>query len=144
MKYMADNFKSLAWNRTKFLLPYLVNSIFFKIGIVGGGVQLDPLGTAVTNRPIGSAPSVYDDGEIGRMIGRGNRSTRRKPAPVPLCPPQIPHAARKRTRAATVGIQRLTASATALPSYLVSSKPTFLYQRTQYSIYGLNDELRRC
>jgi hypothetical protein len=24
-------------------------------------------------------------------IGRGNRSTRRKPAPVPLCPPQIPH-----------------------------------------------------
>jgi hypothetical protein len=22
------------------------------------------------------------------MIGRGNRSTRRKPAPVPLCPPQ--------------------------------------------------------
>jgi hypothetical protein len=24
-------------------------------------------------------------------IGRGNRSTRRKPAAVPLCPPQIPH-----------------------------------------------------
>jgi hypothetical protein len=23
--------------------------------------------------------------------GRGNRSTRRKPAPVPLCPPKIPH-----------------------------------------------------
>jgi hypothetical protein len=23
-------------------------------------------------------------------IGRGNRSTRRKPAPAPLCPPQIP------------------------------------------------------
>jgi hypothetical protein len=33
-------------------------------------------------------------GEIGGMkIGRGNRSTRRKPAPVPLCPPQTPHAA---------------------------------------------------
>jgi hypothetical protein len=26
------------------------------------------------------------------MIGRGNRSTRRKPAPVPLCPPQTPYA----------------------------------------------------
>jgi hypothetical protein len=26
------------------------------------------------------------------MIGRGNRSTQRKPAPVPLCPPQTPHA----------------------------------------------------
>jgi hypothetical protein len=27
----------------------------------------------------------------GMRIGKGNRSTRRKPAPVPLCPPQIPH-----------------------------------------------------
>jgi hypothetical protein len=43
------------------------------------------------------------------MIGRGNRSTGRKPAPVPLCPPQNPHAARTRTRAAAVGSQRLTA-----------------------------------
>jgi hypothetical protein len=43
------------------------------------------------------------------MIGRGNRSTRRKPAPVPLCPPQTPHAALTRTRAAAVGSQRLTA-----------------------------------
>jgi hypothetical protein len=24
-------------------------------------------------------------------LGRGNQSTQRKPAPVPLCPPQIPH-----------------------------------------------------
>jgi hypothetical protein len=32
-----------------------------------------------------------DCGEIGAMkIGRGNRSTRRKPASAPLCPPQIP------------------------------------------------------
>jgi hypothetical protein len=43
------------------------------------------------------------------MIGRGNRSTRRKPAPVPLCPSQTPHAARTRTRAAAAGSQRLTA-----------------------------------
>jgi hypothetical protein len=42
------------------------------------------------------------------MIGKGNRSTQRKPAPVPLCPPQTPHAARTRTRAAAVGSQRLT------------------------------------
>jgi hypothetical protein len=28
----------------------------------------------------------------GIIIVRGNRSTRRKPAPVPLCPPQTPHA----------------------------------------------------
>jgi hypothetical protein len=43
------------------------------IGIVGGGVQLGPLGTAATNRPIVPAPGDYDDGEIGAMIGRGNR-----------------------------------------------------------------------
>jgi hypothetical protein len=35
------------------------------------------------------APGDYDEGEVsGMMIGRENRSTRRKPAPVPLCPPQ--------------------------------------------------------
>jgi hypothetical protein len=42
------------------------------------------------------------------MIGKGNRSTRRKPAPVPLCAPQTLHTARTRTRAAAVGSQRLT------------------------------------
>jgi hypothetical protein len=58
---------------------------------VGRGVQLGPLGTTATNGLIVPATVDYDDGEIGGMIGRGNRSTRRKPAPVPLCPPQIPH-----------------------------------------------------
>jgi hypothetical protein len=43
------------------------------------------------------------------MIGKGNRSTQRKPAPVLLCPPQNPHAAWTRTGAAAVGSQRLTA-----------------------------------
>jgi hypothetical protein len=76
---------------------------------VGSGDQLGPLGTAATNRPIVPAPGDYDDGEIGGMIGSGNRSTQRKPAPVPLCPPQIPHAARTRTQATAVGSQRLTA-----------------------------------
>jgi hypothetical protein len=61
--------------------------VFFLIGIVGGGVQLVSIGTAATNRPIVPAPGDYDDGEIGGMIGRGNRSTRRNPAPVRLCPP---------------------------------------------------------
>jgi hypothetical protein len=37
---------------------------------VGGGVQLGPLGTAATNRPIVPAPGDYDDGEIGGMIDR--------------------------------------------------------------------------
>jgi hypothetical protein len=58
-----------------------------------------------------SAPGGYDNGQIGGMIGRGNRSTRRKPALVPLCPTQTPQAASTPTRAAAVGVgsQRLTA-----------------------------------
>jgi hypothetical protein len=60
---------------------------------VGGRVQLDPLGTVATNRPVVPALGDYDDEEIdGMMTGRGNRSTWRKPAPVLLCPPQTPHA----------------------------------------------------
>jgi hypothetical protein len=54
------------------------------------------------------------------LIGRGNRSTRRKPAPVPICPPQTPHAARMRTRAAALGSQRLTAWAMARPFWKCS------------------------
>jgi hypothetical protein len=40
--------------------------------MVGGGIQLGPLGTAATDRPIMAAPDDYDDGEIGRMIGSIN------------------------------------------------------------------------
>jgi hypothetical protein len=53
--------------------------------------KLGPVGTSTTKWPIIPAPGDYDDGEIGGMkIARGNRSTRRKPPPGPLCPPQIP------------------------------------------------------
>jgi hypothetical protein len=69
----------------------ILASRFFFIRLVGGGVQLGPLGTSATVWPVVHAPGFYDDGEFGEMkIGRGNRSTRRKPAPAPLCPPQIP------------------------------------------------------
>jgi hypothetical protein len=55
------------------------------------GVELDPLSTSATEWPVVSAPGDCDDGEIGGMkTGRGKRSTRRKPAPAPHCPPQIP------------------------------------------------------
>jgi hypothetical protein len=79
------------------------------VGGGGGGVQLGPLGTAATNKPIVPAPGQSDDGEIGGMICRENRSTRRKPCPVPLCPLQTPNTARTRTRVAEVGSRRLTA-----------------------------------
>jgi hypothetical protein len=46
---------------------------------------MGPLGTSATEWPIVPAPGDYDDGEFGWMkIGRGNRSTRRKPAQAPL------------------------------------------------------------
>jgi hypothetical protein len=65
---------------------------FFNSNSGGGGGQLGPLGTSATNWPIVPAQGDYEDGEFGgMMIGRGNRSTRRKPAPVPLCPPHSPH-----------------------------------------------------
>jgi hypothetical protein len=73
-------------------MSYVVANIYFLIGFLWSGVQLDPFGTAVTNRPIVSTPGDYDDEENGGlMIGKGIRRTWRKPAPVPLCPPQIPH-----------------------------------------------------
>jgi hypothetical protein len=75
--------------------------------IILSGVRLSPLGTAAT---IGLLypPQMIDDGDcgaIGRMkIGRGNSSSRRKPAPETLCPPQIPHdLTRARTRAVAMG-----------------------------------------
>jgi hypothetical protein len=60
-------------------------------------------------------PRMIDDdddcGAIGGMrIGRGNPSTRRKSAPVPLCLPQIPHdLTGARTRVTVVGSRPLTA-----------------------------------
>jgi hypothetical protein len=54
---------------------------------------------------------INECGAVGGMrIGRGNRSTRRKPAPIPLRPPQIPHDLTwDRSRATAVGNRRLTA-----------------------------------
>jgi hypothetical protein len=65
-------------------------------------------------------PQMIDEGDCGAIggmrIGRGNQSTLRKPAPAPLCPPQIPHDQTwARTRAAEVGSQRLTTGAMAQP-----------------------------
>jgi hypothetical protein len=72
---------------------------------------VSPLGTAATNCPVIPAPGDNECGAVdGMRIGRGNRSTRRTLAPVPLCPPQIPHdLAWARTRAAAVGSRPLSA-----------------------------------
>jgi hypothetical protein len=92
-----------------FSVNILYKYIFFNSNR-GDGVQLGPLGTAATNWPIVPAPGDYENGDFRGMTGKDNRSTRRKPAPVPFCPPQIPHDLTwARTYAATVESQRLTA-----------------------------------
>jgi hypothetical protein len=83
-------------------------------------VRLRPLGTAATTGLLYQPRMIDGDCEAtdGMKIGRGNRSTRRKPAPAPRCPPQSPHdLTRARTRTAAVANQRLTAWATARPKY---------------------------
>jgi hypothetical protein len=85
-------------------------------------VRLGPLGTSTTNRPIAPAPNdrwwwMWSIGGI--RIGRGNRSTRRKPAPAPLSHHKS-HMTRSgfEPRTAAVGSQRLTAWAMARPSWI--------------------------
>jgi hypothetical protein len=54
---------------------------------------MDLLDTAGTDRSIVPTPGDYDVEEIGGMtIVRENISIRRKPDPMPLCPPQTPQA----------------------------------------------------
>jgi hypothetical protein len=83
--------------------------IIFLIRLVEGGVKFGPLGMSAADWLIVPAPGDYDREFGGINIGRGNRSTRRKPAPAPLCPPKILlDQTLDRTRAAAVGSQRLT------------------------------------
>jgi hypothetical protein len=87
--------------------------IYLFILISWGGERLSPLGASATVWPIVPAPRMIDDNECetvgGMRIGRENSSIRRKPAPVPLCSPQIPHDLTwDRTRTAAVGSRRAT------------------------------------
>jgi hypothetical protein len=70
------------WHDVHTKLINMNQFLFLFFCLVGGGVQLGSLGTAATDWPIVPARGDYDDGEFGGMkIGRGNRSTQRKPAP---------------------------------------------------------------
>jgi hypothetical protein len=85
----------------------------------GGGVHTGSTWHVGHFRPIVPAPGDCEEGEFGGIkIGRGNGSSRRKPAPAPLCPPQMPlDQTWARNRAAAVGSLRLTARAMARPYY---------------------------
>jgi hypothetical protein len=91
---------------------YTLHVSFFFFFVFCGGVLLSTLGTSATVGLLYQSRMI-DDNECGivggKKICRENRSTRRKPAPVPLCPPKIPHDLTwDRTRAAAVGSRRLT------------------------------------
>jgi hypothetical protein len=76
------------------------------------------LGTSVTNWLIVPAPNDkwWMWSSRWNQNWQGNRSTRRKPAPVPLCPPQIPHDMTwPGTQVAAVGTRRITSWAMARP-----------------------------
>jgi hypothetical protein len=87
-------------------------------------------------------PRMIEDecGAVGGVrTGRGNRSTRRKPASVPLCPPQIPHDLTwARTRTAAMGNRRLTAWSMARPHKCVSASGTV----TEFGTFRLSTATR--
>jgi hypothetical protein len=74
---------------------------------------------------------IDDYGAVGGMkICRGNHSTWRKPAPVPLCLPQIPHGLTwAQTQTTMVGSQWLTAWAMAQPRRRVPLKCQLTFNR---------------
>jgi hypothetical protein len=74
------------------LIPLVSNSWGFLIRIVGGGIQLGPLGTSATNWPIVPAPGDYEDGEFGGLVvGRENRSIREQTCPSATLSTTNPH-----------------------------------------------------
>jgi hypothetical protein len=74
----------------------------------------------------------------GTRIGKGNRNARRKLAPVPLCPPQIPHdLILGRTRIAAVGSQLI-------PPDLWHGQLTTNFVFFYYSLWGETESAWYC
>jgi hypothetical protein len=85
------------------------------------GAGLNPFGMTAIIWELYQPRMMDDDecGAVGGMIGRENRSTRRKPALFPFCPPWIPHdLIRARTRSAAVQNQLLIAWAMTRPQLI--------------------------
>jgi hypothetical protein len=101
---------------------------FFLIRIVGGGVQLGPLGTSASEWPIVPALGDYDDGEFGGMkIGRGNRSTSATLSTTnPTWPDPGANSGRRGGKPAT---NRLSHGAASVPSYFPLVQQTQMCSR---------------
>jgi hypothetical protein len=66
------------------------NSLLFFLSFLGWS-ETESTGTSATVWPIVPAPDDRVWCSKWNENWQGNRSTRRKPTPAPLCPPQIPH-----------------------------------------------------
>jgi hypothetical protein len=88
MLSVSEEYLFVKKSRRNFEVFY-VNVLFFFSNLCSG-----TLGTAATTDLL-SQPRMIGEGDCGEIggikIGKGNRSTRRKPALPPLCSPQIPH-----------------------------------------------------
>jgi hypothetical protein len=112
-------------------LFYSFGMPFFFLGLR----ESEPTITKATKWPILSAPDDDECGAMDEMLGRGNRSSRRKPATVPLSSP-FPHTlTRARSQADAVGSRRLTASATERPliGFSVINSELIWYKCSQIS-----------
>jgi hypothetical protein len=97
-------------HRVKFKIQILYfYLLFFFLGCSGNESVVTEATTGLLYQPLMMMDG-KECGEIGGMIDKGNRSTRRKYALVLLCRPQIPNdLARARIRSPAVGGRRLTA-----------------------------------
>jgi hypothetical protein len=109
------------FRRSKFRLPVRRQEHICR-DKCSGGILLHDYGISLrcsVDHYWSTVPAPTDDecGAVGGMrIGRRNWSTRRRDAPLPLCPPQLPHNFTwDQTQTAAVGNQRLTAWAMARP-----------------------------
>jgi hypothetical protein len=79
------------------------NQYFFLIGIVGSEIHLGPLGTAATSGLLCQSRVIMMMDKLVEWLAGETEVLGKKPAPVPLGPPQIQHDARTRTRGDAVG-----------------------------------------
>jgi hypothetical protein len=97
-------------------------------------ILLSPLDMPATSGPYQSRVIDVYRAAGGMRIGRGKRSSWRKPATIQLCPTQIPHdLAWDRTEAAAVGSRWLAVWAIARPRMLPSLMNWKGFERKRYS-----------
>jgi hypothetical protein len=83
---------SILYLSTPLIYIWVLPWLFFLLELWMAESILGPRGVAVMYWPIVPVPGDCEDGDLveWNVVGRGNRSTRRKSAPAPFCPPQIP------------------------------------------------------